>query len=237
MMRGSPRYAVFTVVGFASLCLPAQGSGPELIQRLEGQEKWREKALRDYEGIRKYVVISRRFGEAAMGVRVQYEYPGSKDIQVLWQSGSRTLQSRVMRKLIEAELEAASAEMRDQTRFHTGNYDFQPLGAGTVNGRAAYAFELRPKLKKKFLVRGRVWVDAEDAAIVRIDGAPVSTGFWVRNVRMLLEYRKVDGFWMIASNRSRADVRLFGPASLAVEYSEYRVNRSLVAMHNGKDQR
>lgn len=221
---------MFCTLGVGLLCASAPASGPETIQRLEGQEKWREHALRDYEGVRKYVVTSSRFGEAAMGVQVNYSYPGSKDIRILWQSGSRTLQSRVLRKLIEAELEAATAEMRDQTRFHTNNYDFRPLNSEVVNGRTAHVFELRPKSKKKFLLRGRVWVDAEDAAIVRIEGAPASCGFWVRNVRMVLEYRKVDGFWMISSNQTRADVRFFGPAHLSVEYSGYLVNRSLVAM-------
>ncbi len=215
--------------------LPGAGSltplpaGSDIVERLESRERWHEQALREYQGHRRYQVTSDRFGEAAMGVRVHYAWPGSKDIQVLWETGSRTLQTRVLRKLIEAELEAAGAAVRDQTRFHSRNYHFRPLGNETVNGRTAHVVEMTPKAKKKYLLRGRLWVDAEDAAIVRIDAEPVAPGFWLRNVRILLEYRKVGSFWMVARQRSRADVRFFGPARLVVEYSGYRVNERLLA--------
>jgi hypothetical protein len=221
----------FGLLGSGSRVPPPAGN--EIIERLEQRDQWREQALREYRGRRRYQLHSERFGEAARGVEVQYAWPGSKKFQVLWQTGSRTLQTRVLDKVIEAELEAAGQAMRGQTRFHSGNYRFQPLGMDTVNGRTAYVFEMKPRAKKRFLLRGRLWVDAEDAAVVRIDAEPVDTGFWLHNVRIVLEYRKVGPFWMVARQQSRADVRLFGSARLVVEYMDYQVNAQLLAQGAG----
>jgi hypothetical protein len=99
-----------------------------------------------------------------------------------------------------------------------------------VDARKAYVFELTPKTKCKFMIRGRVWVDAEDAAIVRLEGEPLSTGsFWVRGIHIVQQFQKVGPFWMLAATRTDANVRFFGPAHLSIDYTDYQVNRSLLA--------
>jgi len=208
-----------------------RASPAEVLARFERQENWRAAALRDYEVTRCYVLTGTRFGnQAAMGVRVNYSYPGRKNMEVLWTTGSRFLQTRVLRRVLEAEVEAARDGIRDQTRFNSRNYTFRPAGVESIEGRTAYVYELEPKANRRFLVRGRIWIDAEDAAVARIEGEPLeATSFWVRSVQIVQNYRKVGSFWLISSNHADAEVRLFGPAHLAVEYQEYRVNRSLVA--------
>jgi Icc-related predicted phosphoesterase len=63
-----------------------------------------------------------------------------------------------------------------------------------------------------------------------VEGEPLeTTSFWVRRVHMVQQYRKVDGFWLAAASETDADVRLFGPAHLTIDYQEYQVNRSMMA--------
>lgn len=217
---------VFFIV---SVC--AAQTPEEVIARLAQSEQSRTAALRDYEVLRRYSVSGDRFGQRAdMEVRVNYTYPGSKQIDVIWESGSGLLRTRVFRKLIDAELEATREEVREQCRIDPRNYEFHMLGKEVLNGRPAYVMELKPRRHSKFLVRGKVWLDVEDAAVVRLEGSPAGgTSFWVRKLNMVQTYRKVGQFWLVDANHTDADVRLFGPAQLSVQYYDYQVNRSLVA--------
>jgi hypothetical protein len=151
-------------------------------------------------------------------------------MQVLWEDGSHTLRTRVLQKVLDAEVEAAGDNLREQTRITTRNYTFKPVRREEIDGRPAYVYDLTPKRKCRFLMRGRVWVDEADAAVVRIEAEPIeTTSFWVKRVHIVQQYRKVGDFWLAASSQTDADVRLFGPAHLSIDYEDYQVNRSLLA--------
>jgi hypothetical protein len=49
------------------------------------------------------------------------------------------------------------------------------LGTDSINGRAAYVIAISPKTQNKYLLRGKVWVDADEYAIVRIEGVPAKS--------------------------------------------------------------
>src|SRR5574340_673184 len=203
----------------------------DILARLAHTEESRRDALHDYQVMRRYQVDGERFSQRAeMEVRGEYKSPGSKRFDVLSESGSGLIRSRVLRKLLDAEVDAAREEMRDQIRIDSQNYTFRHVGMETVNGHPAHVIELTPLAKNKYLINGRIWVDVEDAAIVRLEGAPVSgTGFWIRGINMVQTYRKVGSFWLLDSNRTDANVRLFGPARLNIVNYDYQVNRSLLA--------
>jgi outer membrane lipoprotein-sorting protein len=58
------------------------------------------------------------------------------------------------------------------SRLNFTNYDFETVSAEMVTGRLAYVLEVKPKRKEKYLFQGRIWVDAEDYALVRAEGSP-----------------------------------------------------------------
>jgi hypothetical protein len=125
--------------------------------------------------------------------------------------------------------------MRERTRITTHNYTFKPLQREEIDGRSTYVYELIPKRKCRFLMRGRVWVDEADAAVVKIEGEPLeTTSFWVKRVHTVQQYRKVGDFWLMGSSQTDADVRLFGSAHLSIAYEDYQVNRSLLASRDGE---
>jgi hypothetical protein len=94
-----------------------------------------------------------------------------------------------------------------------------------ANGRPCYLLDAIPRTKNKYLFRGRVWVDAEDAAVTRVEGSPAqSPSFWTASVHFVHQYEKVGPYWLAASNVSQTEVRIFGSTELKVEYSDYVVN-------------
>ncbi len=201
-----------------------------ILARLAETERWREANLQSYEVTRLCLLTGDRIGGAEMKLRVLYTHPGRKQIDVISTRGSSFLQKRVFSRVIQAELEAAGDQMRDRVKITPANYEFRYAGPGAVDGRACHIFDIRPRTRNKFLIEGRVWVDAQDAAIIRVQGRPVaSQSFWIRNLRVALEYEKVGPFWLVASSENQGDVRLFGSARLTMKYENYVVNPPLLA--------
>jgi hypothetical protein len=179
-------------------------------------------ALRNYTVLRHYVLTTSTAGHSAeMLVRVTYAHPGEKNFEVLWERGSGAIQKRVFRRLLDAERDAS----RTDARITPANYIFHLLGNDTLNGRPCYVIQIEPRSQRKFLLRGRVWVDAQDSAVVRVEGEPADGNFWIKSTHLVQKYRKVGNFWLPATNESDTEVRIFGGAHLLIENLEYQINR------------
>ena len=82
-----------------------------------------------------------------------------------------------------------------------------------------------PKAENKYLIDGKIWVDATDYSIVRIEGRPArNPSFWTRSVHFVHTYQKVGPFWLAASTESVSEIRIFGTAELTIENSGYTLN-------------
>ena len=183
-------------------------------------------ALESYIATRHYAVHNKRFNKhAEMTVRMVYFFPGRKEFEVISESGSSWIRNHVLRKMIQAELEATDGPMRNQTRITADNYQFRAAGIVQEAGRSFHVFEVTPRTPNKYLFRGRVWLDAEDAAVARIEGSPAQPpSFWTRDVRFVHRYDRHEQFWLPTSNHSETQVRIFGTTTVRIDYFGYRVN-------------
>jgi hypothetical protein len=76
-----------------------------------------------------------------------------------------------------------------------------------------------PLTKNKLLYRGRIWVDAKDFAVARIEAAPAQNpSFCTKQTRIEQVYAKVGDFWLPVSNRSNSLIRLGGRADFSIDY-------------------
>jgi hypothetical protein len=133
----------------------------------------------------------------------------------------------VFKKLLEGEQEAASVENRRRTELSTENYDFSFAGYENSPEGGRYILDLQPKTRNKFLCRGKIWVDAKDFAVVRIEGEPgKNPSFWIKKTDIEHRYVKVNDFWLPAEDRTESVIRLGGQATLTIEYRDYRITKS-----------
>jgi len=215
--------AAATVLAAADL-----GENPvtRLTARMAQKDRERLKTLDRYTGTLHYVLNNKRFKtHAEMTVRMAYGSGGKKEFQVLSESGSDWVRKYVFRRLMRMEQEIAQGAAHQETRITPQNYNFRLIGMETANGRTCYLLDATPRTKNKYLFRGRVWVDAEDAAVTRVEGSPAhSPSLWTASVHFVHQYKKVGPYWLAASNISQTEVRIFGSTELKVEYSDYVVN-------------
>ena len=201
----------------------------QVVDNLIRKNEERAQALRSFQAIRIYHLVYRGFPtdkEAEMTVDARYESPSTKDFKVVSENGSKLILDRVFKKLLESEKEAAQPEMRAHTQLNRDNYEFALL---TSDQAGQYVLQVTPKVKSKYLYSGKIWVDAIDFAVTRIEAEPAQNpSFWIKRSEIHHEYAKIQGFWLPARNQSVSYIRFGGRATLTIEYKDYK----LVEAHN-----
>jgi len=199
---------------------------PEILARMMQADNERITALAGYSGIRHYRFDNPKYKKhAEMTVRMSCGSDGIKKFEVISESGSGFVRNHIIRKMIDAEEESSQKGEHKETRIIPDNYDFRLLGTEVSDGRDSYVLEIVPKKPTKFSIRGRIWVDAEDFAIARIEGQPAKNpSFWIHSVQVVQRYGRNGQFWLPALNHSVAQARIFGATEVVIEYSDYKTS-------------
>ncbi len=207
----------------------------QVVNNLVRRDEERARALRHLESTRVYRLSYRGFPgdrEAEMTVQATYDSPATKSFKVISQKGSKLILDRVFKRLLESEKEAVEPEMHARTLLNRDNYDFALIGYESSGGNssdkgAQYVLAVYPKSRSKYVYRGKVWVDATDFAVTRIEAEPAQNpSFWTKKSEIRHEYMKVQDFWLPRRNESVSYIRLGGRATLTIDYNSYRVGAS-----------
>jgi|HubBroStandDraft_1064217.scaffolds.fasta_scaffold66954_2 hypothetical protein len=205
----------------------------EVVARMMEYDSKRQAALHGYTSVRRYVLENQSHHKRAeMLVRATCREDGSKQFEVVGANGWGGARRFVFPRLLEAETEAARPDLRERSRITRANYTFQMAGVDYVRGRQAFVLTIEPKSDNKYLSRGKIWVDADEFAILRIEGMPAKNpSFWVKSVHFVHDYDKTGSFWFAVSDHSVTDVRIFGATEMTIEYFDYTPNGSALAPH------
>jgi negative regulator of sigma E activity len=221
--------AVLWAVVAAAAELPPNAVLPpvnDIVANLTTRNAQRAARLRGFRSTRVYTVDYNGFPSskhASMTVEATYEAP-QKKLVIVSQEGSKLLLNRVLRKLVQSEQEADSQKNRSETALNEENYDFTLLGTEAVGERNCYLLRVKPKRKNKYLYDGKIWVDAGEFAVVRIEASPAKNpSFWITGTSIEHQYAKTGDFWLPVLNRSTTKVRFGGRAVLAIDYGQYQL--------------
>ena len=196
----------------------------QVVQRLMEKNKERADTLQHYIGRRSYRLEYRGFpasADATMEVEVNFDAPASKRFTIVNATGSKLIQNRVFHRLLESEEQAGDSSNRKHTELGPDNYTFSLAGTEGTN----YVLNVEPKEDSRFLYRGKIWVDAHDFAVTRIEAQPArNPSFWTTKSLIHHTYQKVDnGFYLPKENKTVTSVRMGGVATLTIEYDSYQV--------------
>ena len=217
------------VIGLSVMVASAQTSAPlpsanDVVARMLQFDAQRQSQLSGYTATRRYVAVNKK-RRAEMLVRVTCTSDGAKQFTVVSEQGSGAIRKHVFYKLLSEETEASRHDARNSNRLIPENYDFQLIGKENLETGPTYVLAVKPKTPNKYLIDGKIWVNASDYAIVRIEGQPAKNpSFWVRSVHFVHTYQKVHQFWFASSTRTTSHIFIFGDSELTIENSEYALN-------------
>src|SRR6266446_3042182 len=222
---------------FSAIAMAVDGSslrlqtGDEVVARMVTRDNERQAALYGYTAARRYVLENQRHHKRAeMLVRMTCLRDGSKQFETISETGWGGARKPVFPRLLEAETEASRPGLRERSRLIPENYVFEMAGTEYVDERPAYVIAIAPKTPNKYLMQARIWIDADEFAIVRIEGKPAKNpSFWTKSVHFVHKYEKRGSFWFPISDRSVTDVRIFGSTEVTIEYFDYAPNKSALS--------
>ena len=199
-------------------------SADDVVAKMIRTDVERRSELTGYTALRRYVAVNKD-RRAEMVVRVDCSPDGSKQFTIVSEEGSSSIRKHAFYKMLSEETMASRRETRDGSRITPANYTFNMLGQDTLETGPAYVLAIIPKTENKYLIQGRIWVNAKDYSIVRVEGQPAQNpSFWVHDVHFIHTYQRVGQFWFASSTNSTSEIRIFGRSELTIEHSNYALN-------------
>ena len=223
---------VWPAMAHAQSTIPQEVIGPglnlsQVMDKLVEKNAERADALQKYQSRRFYSLDYTGFPtslHAEMVVDMIYDAPATKQFKIVSQSGSQWVIDRILKRLLEAELESMSEENRARVALNPSNYDFSGLEHLDAPDNCSYVVAVQPKIPNKLLYRGRIWVDSKDFAVCRIEAEPSKNpSFWIKKTVIHHSYLKIGDFWLPSKNESVSAVRGGGRAVLTIQYQNYEI--------------
>jgi hypothetical protein len=222
-------FSTLAIVFSAVTSAPSQStdsfrSADEVVARMLRADAERKSELAGYTALRRYAAVNKD-RHAEMLVHVDCSSDGSKHFAIVSEEGSSSIRKHVFYKMLSEESDASRRETREGSRITPVNYTFAMVGQETLDSGPAFVLAITPKTESRYLIDGRIWVNARDYSIVRVEGQPAQNpSFWVHNVHFVHTYQRVGQFWFASLTHSTSEVRIFGPSELTIENSDYVLN-------------
>lgn len=195
----------------------------DIVERMLKVQQENKARVRPFTVKRGYLLLDKQDQEKAQVVaNITVLPPDSKQYQIEHSSGG--IGEKVLRDILSKETEQPKDAQRSE--LSPENYDFQLLGEELLDGRRCYLLGLNPRREEKDLLRGKMWIDAENYNIRRIEGSPVKNpSWWIRDLHILMSFAEIDGMWLRTFTHAVANVRFKGRYVMESRDLEYRFMR------------
>ena len=186
----------------------------------------RTAGLREYSAVRTYAVTDLNGKvRAKETVRMDYVAPDKKTFVTIAEEGSSIVRRLVLNRLMESEASAATGQDRRDSSITPANYTFRLLGEEDLGPHHCFVVEAVPQRSDKYLFEGKIWIESQEFAVVRIAGHPAKNlSFWITRADFVRQFEKIGDFWLPARDETSVDVRLYGTKILSIEHHIDRVN-------------
>lgn len=204
---------------------PGSAGGEQIFSRLVAQNQVRNEALLEYTSTRTYRVSDPKGKvHAEEQGRMQFRAPDTKTFAITSEQGSAIVRHLALNPLIDSEIKAAGGKDRHDSAITPANYSLELIGDEDVRSHHCFVLRATPRRADKYLFEGKVWVDAQDFAVVRIEGHPAANlSFWIKHADFVRDYEKVDGFWLPQRDETTVHVRIYGKKVLTIDHRDYLV--------------
>ncbi len=106
----------------------------------------------------------------------------------------------------------------------SSNYVMKLSGEQEWNSRRALLLDITPRRKGPNLLKGRLWVDAVNYNVIRIEGTPVvSPSFFTGSTTLFREYADIGDFAFAQTSVATSGSLLLGKTEMNIEYTGYQI--------------
>jgi hypothetical protein len=203
--------------------LVSESAAHEIVSRVLAENKRRNERLRSYAVTRTYEIrtLEGKLGAQTV-VRMEYRAPDVKTFEKTSEKGSGIVRRLVFDRLMDSESESSTGKQHRDSALTPANYEFHFVGEEEVGPHHCFLLDVVPRRKDKYLFEGRIWIDSQDFAVVKIAGHPAKKpSFWINQADFVREYQKVAEFWLPLRDETQVDVKIYGKRVLTIDHGPY----------------
>jgi hypothetical protein len=209
-------------MAFAAVSFAGQS---DIIAAIDRAQLARDEQLLSYTVTEHYALKNARFGTAAdLVANVTYTKGAGKVYKVVSRSGSPMMQSKVFDRVLAEEADMSRGEKRGAVLITSANYLMTLRGEHEWHGRRALLLDITPRRKSPDLLKGKLWVDAVNYNVIRIEGTPVvSPSFFAGSTSLFREYADIGDFAFAQRSVATSGSFLLGKTEVEIEYTGYQI--------------
>jgi len=176
-----------------------------------------------YRALRHLDARNEHFGVAGwMDAWTEVDHAGGFRYQVVAEGGSGYIRSRVLRAALAGEQKMWMSGDSAKAALTRDNYIFEERAP---HADALATLGVTPLRKDVLLVNGSVFVNPDDADLVRVEGKLSRTpSFWTRRVEVVRRYERINGIRVPVAIESIAQVLIAGRSTFKMTYEYEAIN-------------
>lgn len=152
--------------------------------------------------------------------------------EIVGEGGSTFVRHHVLRAALKSESDLRRSRSPEEAAFTLENYIFEDRG---LQPDGLVSLAVKPRKKEVFLLDGSLFISAQDADLVRLQGRPTkSPSFWTSHVELVGWFRRVAGYRLPVAYESVANVWIAGRSTLRMSYEYETVNGLRVGNPQGQ---
>ena len=193
------------------------------LDRFLAEADQAQQSLVSYRALRRLSVVARGGKmKASLTARTTLDPASGFQFEVLEESGSGMLRSRVLHGALEAERDAKRREKGTHGALTAANYSFS---GGELTTEGLLRVAIHPKRKDSLLMEGSILLTNGAADLVQMQGLLVKRpSFWTRKVLIVRDYTRINGVRVPIAMGSTADILLVGQATFTMAYEYESIN-------------
>jgi outer membrane lipoprotein-sorting protein len=234
-MKRITKSAVLGLILLANIIVPCIAGDhltiPQIIEGIDKAARWREENLAGYKAKESYT-LTRKTSKGTelagmMVVDVTYTKSRGKKYKVVSKKGSWVVTSQVFPRILKGQEEVSRNPIRGKVLITSDNYVMDVSSEPEkLNGRECLVVKVTAKKPDQHLINGKIWVDANNFHIAKLEGyfsSSPHTG--IGSPSALREYSDDNryGFPMARYWRSEYKQMFYGEGTLEIQYSDYEV--------------
>jgi hypothetical protein len=228
----APVWAInLVLIGCAAV--RAQGSSPtpeaqaDVIRDIDAMEQYREANLAGYSVVEHYTIRNSHFSmPAEVVVQTTYKRNGGKTYEVQSRRGPSILKDRVMDDILREEAIMSRGSARTQSLITSANYEMHVTGEAKIGDTPCLVLDLKPRFRSPHLLRGKLWVNSRNKAVVRIEGQPpAAQSFFAGRPEVIRDYALVGDNALAQRSHATSSGLLQGKTEITIIYDNYVVDR------------
>jgi hypothetical protein len=229
IFSSSARTRIFCLLGLAvfggTISSRSQdGVNAAVITGIDASVHAREINLLGYTVTEHYTVFrnhDEQHPAADMVVKTTYRHDVGKNFSIVSLNGSLLLR-KMLEEVLATEKKMTVPASRATALITPANYEMTVKGPAVMNGRNCILVDIKPRRESPYLFSGMIWVDAQNRAIVQLQGVAAKSPSVVTGpTQVLRQYTIMDGFAMATHAHAVSNSALLGETVINIDYSGY----------------